>query len=139
MRIHHLLILLIWFSCSKNTDPIIEPDANRSYYYQSFDSDNNLVVTGWLKIEFNNEDEISGTWNFQKIGNPENIGPQTGEGDLVGGRINQDSIWIELNPQFIDNNLQLIGKYTPNQFKGKWLWISLVGITNQGYFEAISK
>ena len=73
----------------------------------------------------------------EKVGNPKNVGPQIGEGNLVGGLITPDSILIELNPQYSDNNLQLSGSYSNNLIKGKWMWISFIGLTNEGTFEAV--
>ena len=150
MKITIFLLFVFFIGCSTNKDNITESISESEDYiagsvpagaftYKAFNSNGNLIINGWLKIEFIDSDKISGKWNFQKVGNPKDIGPHVGEGNLIGGRINQDSIWIELNPQFKDNNLQLHGKYTSAVFSGQWLWISLIGITNQGYFEAEMK
>lgn len=134
IKIVSLLIMLIC-SCNDN-HPNAPYGAGQTFYYKSYDLNHHLIAQGVIKIKFNNSDEISGTWNLQKIGNPQNIGPQSGTGELVGDLINKDSIWIELNPQFKDNNLQLLAKYTRTVLTGKWLWITYAGITNQGYFNA---
>jgi hypothetical protein len=64
------------------------------------------------------------------------IGPQVGEGSLIGSIINS-SISIELNPQFRDNNLGLAGTINDNIIEGKWYWSSFPGLTNWGTFKAI--
>ena len=122
-------------SC-KDNHPNAPYGCGQTFYYKSYDFKHHLIVQGRLEITFSDSDEISGTWNLQKLGNPQNIGPQSGTGELVGGLINKDSIWIELNPQFKDNNLQLRATYTKTVITGKWLWITYIGITNQGYFNA---
>jgi hypothetical protein len=70
------------------------------------------------------------------VGNPQDIGPQTGDGTLVGG-FHNGKLWVELNPQFRDNNLQLTGTLVGNRYSGEWAWISFVGITSTGTFEAV--
>jgi hypothetical protein len=132
-----ILSLFVFLICScKEKEPITASGPGQTFCYKSFDLNHNLIVQGWLEIKFEDSGKISGTWNLQKLDNTENIGPQVGTGELVGGIINKDSIWIELNPQYKDNNLQLCGKYRSPSITGKWLWISFIGITNQGYFYA---
>jgi hypothetical protein len=139
MKIKIVLIFMIFICSCGNKDSITASKAEQTFYYKSYDLNHNLIVHGWLEIKFSNSDEISGTWNLQKVGNPEDIGPQVGTGELIGGLTNKDSIWIELNPEYIDNNLQLCGKYKISTITGKWIWSSYAGITNQGYFNAVLK
>jgi hypothetical protein len=87
-------------------------------------------------MNFQDSSSISGELHFEKIGNPNNIGPQVGSGELVGG-VDQYGIWINLNPQFIDHNLLLTGTIKNHTYSGEWVWISFIGPTNHGTFEAI--
>ena len=85
---------------------------------------------------FQDTSRIIGGWHFEKIGNPQNIGPQVGDGELIGGKDNS-RVWLELNPQYRDNNLQLVGNIEGNQYSGDWFWITIIGVTNKGSFIAI--
>ena len=81
---------------------------------------------------------ISGEWHFDPIGNPQKIGPHTGDGKLVGG-INGEKVWIELNPEVRNNNLQLNGILVQGRVDGQWTWMNYDGIANQGMFQAVRK
>jgi len=102
----------------------------------SYDTTGTAIVKGWLIINDIDSSNIIGKWEFKSIGNALDIGPQVGSGELIGGTL-EDGIWVELNPQFRDNNLQLIGILGNNKFSGVWQWTSIVGITNHGTFEAL--
>jgi hypothetical protein len=106
--------------------------------YTSYDSSGIPLVTGWFTMNFSDSVTISGEWHFKPIDKPKNIGPQTGDGNLVGG-VHEGQVWVELNPQFRDNNLQLSGTLQGDRYSGRWVWISFVGVTNAGSFEAIKK
>ncbi len=81
---------------------------------------------------------VSGEWHFDAIGSPQKIGPQTGDGKLIGG-INGEKIWIELNPGVRNNNLQLNGLLSQSRIDGQWTWINYEGMANQGAFHAVRK
>ena len=78
---------------------------------------------------------IEGSWLLEKLINRDDLGPQFGEGELIG-RIKDSSIWMELNPQFRDHNLGLIGTISDSHIDGKWYWVSFPGVTNWGTFKA---
>lgn len=129
-----LVILFYFVAC--NNDGLNEPTPYGAYSYTSFDSSGTAIVEGWLIMNLKDSSQIIGKWHFEKIGNPQDIGPQVGNGVLEGG-VKQNEMWVELNPQFRDNNLQLIGSMENNKYSGTWQWISFIGITNYGTFEAI--
>lgn len=134
----HLLVLSVllsvtfWIGCRGTTTEWV---PNSAFSYTSYDSSGVAVVTGWFTMDLSDSAAVSGEWHFWPIGNPEGIGPQTGSGRLVGG-FSESELWVELNPQYVDNNLTLRGTLQGDRYTGDWLWISFVGITNQGTFEA---
>jgi len=132
------LILCSLLSCSDDDCLTCTESLDGTYSYTSYDSTGIAIVTGEFNIEVIDTIKFKGIWNFEKIGNPENIGPQVGNGNLVGELI-KDDIWIELNPGNADNNLQLIGSENEGIIEGEWMWISFIGITNKGKFEAERK
>ncbi len=132
-----LLALLFSFaSCDNESNSLVGPTPSGAYSYTSFDSLGMAIVRGWFTMIHEDSTKLIGNWSFQKIGNPQDVGPQVGAGKLVGG-VDQDKIWVELNPQYRDHNLQLQGSITGNKFSGEWMWLSLAGISNHGTFVAI--
>ncbi len=138
MKIQYIVlatVLTVLFSgCRHTTEPI----PRGAFAYTSYDSNGVAVVSGWFTMTASDSGIISGEWHFKPIGKPQNIGPQTGDGTLVGGACNE-GVCIELNPRFRDNNLQLAGTLEDDRYSGEWTWISLVGISNRGNFEAVRK
>ena len=128
-------VAIPWQGCS---DTGTEPAPTGVYEYTSYDGKGVAIVGGWFTMILSDTGAVSGEWHFRAIGTPQNIGPQTGDGNLVGG-IDKEQVWVELNPQFRDNNLQLHGRIDRSRFSGTWAWISFVGVTNQGTFEAKRK
>ena len=129
-----LTVIAFLITCS-SPDNILGPAPSGQYVYSSFDSTGKMIVKGWLILRFDDTNEISGKWNFYPVGHPEDIGPQTGNGKLKGGTFH-DMVWIELNPQFSDNNLRLSGNIVDGIFAGRWTWITYSGPTNHGSFKA---
>ncbi len=83
-----VLITFFWFGCKRVSNDSI-PDG--AYAYGSYDSSGTALVRGWFTIIVSDSTAISGEWHFEPIGNPQRIGPQTGDGSLVGG-INGEKI-----------------------------------------------
>jgi hypothetical protein len=48
-------------------------------------------------------------------------------------------MWINLNPNFADNNCYLYGNRHMSMYSGEWKWITFAGITNKGPFTATLK
>lgn len=109
-----------------------------AYAYTSYDSSGIELVSGWLTIIAKDSVTIAGEWHLDAMGNPEGIGPQTGNGKLVGG-IDGEKAWIELNPSVRNDNLQLNGILAHGRFDGQWAWINYNGVSNLGTFHAVRK
>ena len=130
-----ILAAILWPGCN---DTGTEPTPAGAYGYTSYDSKGVAVVEGWLTMILSDTGAVSGEWHFRAIGAPQNIGPQTGDGSLIGA-VDKERVWVDLNPRFRDNNLLLDGKIDGNRYSGSWAWISFIGVTNQGTFEAARK
>jgi hypothetical protein len=126
--------LIALTSCSDDAPTASTDDG--MYAYTSYDSTGQVIVKGLIIINDEDSSNITGHWVLDKIGNPEDIGPQVGSGELIG-TITNNEFWFNLNPQFSDNNLLLTGSAENNKFSGNWQWISFIGVTNQGTFEAV--
>jgi hypothetical protein len=130
-------IVSLLSSCEDNGSGTgVGPAPSGAYRYASYDTNGTAVVQGWLTIMYQDSGHITGEWNLEKIGNPQGIGPQVGTGNLVGS-FYEGKLFIELNPQFRDNNLQLAGEVENGYYGGQWFWISFAGISGRGTFEAV--
>jgi hypothetical protein len=109
-----------------------------NYDYIAYDSLGTVVAEGMLYFEFKDSTNITGEWEIKKVGDPQNIGPQIGSGKLVGGFSNE-TFWVALNPDVVDNSVFLQGKSEENKCTGKWEWITEAGPTNWGTFVAVKK
>ena len=123
---------------SQSCESTIEPLPEGAFVYTSYDSLGTIIAKGWLTINFNDSAYVKGEWKINKVGNPQRIGPQIGDGKLVGSFL-EDKLHIELNPNIVDNNLGLIGNLDGDIYRGTWEYSSFIGITNWGRFEAISQ
>lgn len=119
------------------TESVVQADLPPgSFTYRSYNAQGVPLVEGWFTMSTSTSGRITGEWHFRPVGIPRDIGPQIGDGTLVGGS-EPGRTWVELNPQAKDNNLQLEGVVEAHRFNGEWFWTSFVGITNHGLFEAI--
>ncbi len=109
-----------------------------AYAYTGFDSTGVKIVTGWIKIVFEDSTHISGEWELDKIGNPQKIGPQIGSGNIVGNIVN-DQLHLNLNPQYVDNNVFLTCPYNDQKLIGRWSYTGFPGVINYGSFIAEKK
>ena len=135
MKTPKLLAFLIFTAVLAGCTSLTDPTPGGAYQYTSYDTTGAVLVRGWFTMDISDSNTISGEWHFAAVDTPKNIGPQTGDGKLIGG-VQGAALWIELNSQYRDNNLGLIGTLKGNRFSGTWQWISFVGISNQGPFIA---
>jgi len=125
-------ILILIQSCS---DPLGTESIYGEYNYTGFDSIGVKISQGTLTISISDSSMVDGNWAILPVGNNIEIGPQIGDGQLTGF-IKNDSIFISLNPDIVDNNIQLSGIFLNGEISGKWVWSTFVGITNHGFFTA---
>jgi hypothetical protein len=59
------------------------------------------------------------------------VGKGTLEGTALG-----DTLFLNLNPGFADNNVLLSGVLHGGSFSGTWTWVGFPGILNQGTFRS---
>ncbi|MEJ2635368.1 MAG: hypothetical protein P8184_08760 [Calditrichia bacterium] len=121
------------FNCSTSQEPLL---SSETYNYAAWDDANRRIVTGWFRLHFTDSARVTGNWHFQKTANAQNSGPQSGEGRLEG-RVQDGTISINLNPDYVDNNVFLIGSYTRFRITGKWQYVSFIGVTSEGDFKAV--
>lgn len=129
-----LSLAFLYIYCAKDTSPLSDiPEG--AFEYQGYDTSGTEIISGWLIIDLSDSNNLEGNWNLTKIGNPPNIGPQVGEGNL-GGSFKNNYININLNPGIADNNVILSGVTNGNTMEGLWHFSTFVGSINGGAFKA---
>ena len=126
---------MIFTGCEQISETVFFDVPPGSYAYFGYDTSSTLIAKGWFKFEYEDSVRIKGHWQLKTIGNPGNIGPQDGEGELVGTKTDT-SININLHPNFADNNIILLGKINRKYIYGKWQWATFARLTNWGNFNA---
>jgi len=129
-----LPLLVAVTTCTQPTDST-PPGA---FAFSSYDSTGAPLSSGWFSMKFSDSVTISGEWHFNPHDNPQDVGPQIGQGTLTG-LVQGDQVFINLNPEFADNNVALSGTMTENRISGIWMWTTFAGPTNQGTFNAVKK
>ena len=135
MRLFTLsLVFLLVAACGTSSGP----SSDMRFSYRGYDAEGSPISSGWFSLVEEDSASFSGEWHFTAFGNPEDIGPQIGDGVLVGSR-EADTLRIGLNPQYMDNNVSLCGVFDGRTYEGGWLHSSYLGVTNWGTFEATLK
>jgi len=116
-------------------DPTRHPPKG-AFLYRGFDSAGKLIIRGWLSINADGEGVVDGAWCLDRIGAPDDIGPQIGLGRLRG-RIEGPRLSLNLNPGFFDFHVSLSGAFDEASFRGTWRYTTIRGIVSEGAFEAV--
>jgi hypothetical protein len=109
-----------------------------TYSYQAYNSAGNLLVVGTMKLVPADSSSIGGSWVLQQVLVSDKVGPQVGTGKLAG-TVSGKSVWMNLNPGWVDNNVFLQGTIENGRISGTWMWSTFVGSTAEGTFEAVKK
>lgn len=115
----------------------VGPAPPGAFEYKSYDSLGTMIAQGWMVLIVDSA-RATGEWHFRKIGDPKNIGPQTGDG-FFEGQLLQGQLDLDLNPQYRDNNVLLSGSYDGETFAGNWDYVGFPGVINQGRFSAVRR
>ncbi len=116
-------------------DPTRHPPKG-AFLYRGYDSAGKLVIRGWLSMNVDGDGCVDGSWCLDRVGSPENIGPQIGLGRLRG-RIEAARLSVNLNPGFFDFHVSLAGAFDEASFRGTWRYATIRGPVSEGAFEAI--
>jgi len=135
-----LLLCLSLIGCAdKGDQPVgsLHPAGTpASYNYKAFNAGGALAVSGTLVLTSSDSGSVSGSWAFVAVLPSEKVGPQVGNGKAAG-TMAKSSVTVNLNPGWADNNVILQGTVASDRITGRWSWISFIGPTAEGAFEAI--
>ena len=132
VTISSLIFLLLSCSTSKTS----EPYPYGSYLYRSYNFLGDLVGEGTLYISEPDSNIITGNWQIRKIRECLNCGAQFGSG-IFSGKIENDSMRINLNPYDVEIDTELKGEFGNGTFDGDWHWTNLAGFGFSGTFKAV--
>lgn len=130
-----ILLLIFCVGCNNNDESI---GLSGTYNYSGYNADDVLIISGTLDLNVSDSTHVTGTWQLNQVNDENNVGPQTGTGNLEGG-FNNDVLMLDLNPGWADNNVFLIGKFEAGNFNGAWEYSGFAGAINQGYFTTEKK
>ena len=128
------ILTVVFFSCS--TQKMTGEFPYGSYSYQSFNIAGELIGDGTLFISTVDSNLIEGNWSIRNVRNCVVCGPQYGSGYLTG-RIENDSVYINLNPDNPENYVELVGEIKDQSFSGDWRWFELIVNSNRGTFKVV--
>ena len=127
------IMVLFFLSCSSQNPEGEHPYGN--YFYRSYSFLGDLVGEGTLYINQADSTSITGNWNIREVRECLNCGAQFGSGFLIGN-VEDDTLRINLNPDNIDIDTELIGEFGDGTFNGKWKWTDRAGFGFSGTFKA---
>jgi len=125
---------LFFYSCGDDSPT---NSSMKTYKYSGYDSTGNKIISGYLWIDSFDSTVVKGKWDFKQVSNEENLGPQIGKGNFEGIKDSQGSMSLNLNPEWIDNNVFLIGSFQNSHYNGDWNYVGFPGVINSGSFEAV--
>ncbi len=136
LKIVYLIVLsfILFISCSTHKMDSEYPYG--SYSYKSFNITGELVGDGSIYINRIDSVSVEGNWAIRNLRNCNVCGPQYGNGYL-NGKIVNDSIFINLNPDNPENYVELVGEINDGTITGDWRWFEMVVNSNRGTFKAI--
>ncbi len=106
-----------------------------TYNYRAYDQSDRLVVVGDLVFHQLDTVHVKGAWQMLNVNGAEMTGISEAFGRFEG-QLKADSLYIDLNPQWRDNNVILYGQFKNGIYQGKWQHIGFPGVMNEGRFEA---
>ena len=117
---------------------LLKDGRTQGYAYSALDTSGTELVRGVLFVTMEDSTRLSGFWDLTATGNGQgSIGPQIGSGTLEGFREGAE-IQINLNPDYADNNVFLLGTMSPTGFDGIWQYVGFPGVLASGRFRAVA-
>ncbi len=130
-------LLLLCLACSSGPAAPAGLRDNR-LDYSAFSASGEPILKGIIQLQFPDDTTVTGSWRIAWVAGAdtaERVGPQVGTGQLAGSR-HRDTLWLDLNPGFADNNVGLTAVATRAGWRGEWQWTGFPGPLSQGRFTA---
>ncbi len=108
------------------------------YHYSARSAAGQPLLDGRLEIRSVDDSTLRGTWEIAWVAGADmsaDVGPQVGSGTLTGSR-RGDTLLIQLNPTYADNNVVLQAVSSADGYAGHWEWNTITGPRTAGPFVA---
>jgi hypothetical protein len=130
------LLLLLVTGCggSRRDDSGLPALRSHVYRYTAWAEDGTEVVRGWMHLDKTRRGVV-GEWWLQPVGNPSPIGPQRGQGRLLGSR-REGHLVLELHPDRRDDHVVLLETGSGPTLSGTWEWSGIAGVQSRGTWRA---
>lgn len=128
-----LLIPLLLLGCSRAPDEVAGLRSG-AFSYSARNAAGQPILTGRLELAFPSDSTVTGTWTITWVAGADTVaqvGPQVGSGSLVGSR-RGDTLLIQLNPTYADNNVSLFAAPNAEGYAGSWEWSTISGPASGG-------
>jgi len=106
------------------------------YGYTAADAGGAVLVNGNLVVTAGSPPAFTGSWNTYWGTTADTtalVGPQIGQGTFTAN-VQDGRVVIAMNPQNVDNNVELNGCYTNDGIRGTWHFITIAGERASGAF-----
>ena len=127
-------------ACSDGMTGSEKGDVSGTFQYVGYNKAGVAVVHGTITLAEQNGGVLNGSWNLQATASADRIGPQVGQGELRGtvalSSSGSTEVSLDLNPQWADNNVYLVGQARGATIRGDWTRSTLRGATEGGRFTA---
>lgn len=140
MRMHFLPLAALLACAGAGGDPPTGGDIESgAFVYQARSATGQLLLEGQLEFRVGADSTIFGSWIIRWAPGADRtiaVGPQVGAGQLTGYLTGTD-LFLGLNPEMRDNNVNLRATRSPQGMTGRWEWSTFAGLTAGGTFEAL--
>lgn len=140
MRRMTLVCALAAAACSGDpVAPRASLSTDRALRYEAYSDQLRLLLVGSLELVVHGDSTVSGNWTIgwaPGVDSTTRVGPQVGSGALQGRVLPDTSVWLNLNPGFVDYNVLLSGAATVKGLSGRWGYSTIAGEQGHGRFTA---
>lgn len=131
-----VVLLLGTAACSDASEPFEFSDG--TLRYEATTTVGLPLVEGELRLRYPTDSTVAGTWAFRVSPGADpaiEVGPQVGAGTVAGSRVG-NTLYLDLNPGWADNNVFLTGEAAAGALRGRWTWSAFTGPRASGRFTA---
>jgi hypothetical protein len=129
-------VFILFSGCREVTTQVDGKEIPKgAFSYEAYDKSGNLIIFGWLNLQIASN-IVVGDWDLNEVSDGSAPGPYHGTGKLQGST-NGNYININLNPNYMDNNIFLSGQKNGDVIDGTWTYSGYVGNVASGKFHAV--
>lgn len=127
-------VTLIVSSCKDTVTNVSSVEG--LYEFTGFDSSGSVISRGSFTLSIKDTTHLVGSWMLQPAKDSQSARPLIGRGELQGSVEHDTSVVVNLNPNYVDNNVYLLGSVKDIHITGRWNWVGFAGRMAEGTFTA---